>query len=226
MNAESDPAPLPPGFNELLDYAEGRLAGDEPQRVARFIAEHPREVAAEWAWVQDFLKKTRTVQLHPMPADLENRLISLYTARSAVPPLEKAGGWMERIRRVVAELVDPGMAPGFAAEGLRAKSFMNTGQQWAFKTEAFDILVNALERPDQRYDVHGLVFPMDEEGVDRAHSAQLVCEDREVGLAAVDAYGEFVIQGVPTGEYELVLAGEAVEVVCSPVSCGARGNPG
>ena len=220
MNAKSNSAHLPPTVSELLDYAEGRLAGAEHQRVAEFIAEHPQKVATEWAWVQDFLKKTHSVQLHPMPAGLEDRLISLYTANPAVPPLEKASGWMETIRRVVAELVDPGIAD-FAAAGLRTKSFENTAQQWIFKTAQFDIWVNALERPDQRYDLHGQVFSMTEDAGGKATSAQLVREDREFGLATVDAYGEFLIRGVTTGEYALVIAGEDIEVVCTPVIVGA-----
>jgi hypothetical protein len=220
MNAESNSASLPPTFSELLDYAEGRLAGVEHQRVAEFIAEHPHEVKADWAWVQDFLRKSQSVQLHPMPAGLEDRLISLHTANPAVPALEKISGWVDSIRRVVAELVDPGIAPGFAAAGLRTKSFEQTGQQWIFKTAEFDILVNALERPDQRYDLHGQVLATTEGAMSNTCSAQLLREDREFGLTSIDAYGEFVIQGVPPGEYALVIAGEKIEVVCSPVSFG------
>lgn len=221
MNAESNSSSLPPSFGELLDYAEGRLAEADQQRVADFLAEHPQAVAAEWAWVQDFLKKTQPVQLHEMPGGLEERLVGLYTERPVVRPLEKLSGWLAGIRRVVAELADPGIAPGFAAAGLRTQAFEKGAQQWVFKTDQCDIWVNSLERPDQRYDLHGQVFAAAGDAGGKAGSAQLLQEDREVGLATVDAYGEFLLQGVPAGSYDLVVAGEGVEVVCAPVTIGA-----
>jgi hypothetical protein len=221
MNTESHSSRQTPTFSELLDYAEGRLAGADHQRVAAFIAEHPQAVATEWAWVKDFLNKARSLQLHPLPADLEERLNRLHPAGPAESPREQVSGWMESIRRVVAELVDTVAVPDFAAAGLRSKAFDHPAPQWVFKTAQFDIWVNALERPDQRHDLHGQVFPTAGDGVIKAGSAQLLRDDRECGMAAVDAYGEFVIQGVPAGTYALVIAGEDSEVVCSPVTFGA-----
>ena len=218
MNAESNSSSSRPTFNELLDFAEGRLAGSEHQRVAAFLAEHSEAIAADWAWVEDFLRKTRAVELHPMPAGLEDRLNSLYRATPALSPSEEAIGWVETIRRVVAELVDPGVGPAIAVAGLRSKAFENAAQQWAYKSGEFDILVNALVRPDQCYDLHGQVFPLTEEAGDKVNSAQLVRGDREFGLVVVDAFGEFLISGVPAGEYTLVIAGEDIEVVCTPVT--------
>lgn len=218
MNAESNSSHPRPTFSELLDFAEGRLSGAEHERISGFIAEHPQEIAAEWAWVQDFLRKAQTVSLHPMPAGLQDRLSNLGPASPAVPSLEKASGWVETVRRVVAELVDPGLQPDFATAGLRSKAFDSTARQWTFTSGGFDILVNALVRPDRRYDLHGQVFPGNEDAGATISSAQLVCEDREFSLATVDDYGEFLIQGVPAGAYELVIAGEEIEVVCTPVT--------
>jgi hypothetical protein len=221
MNTESNSTPLPPTFSELLDYAEGRLAEADHRRVAEFIAEHPQAVEAEWAWVQDFLHKARSVKLHPLPDGLEDRLISIHPAKPAEAPLEMVSGWMKHIRRVVAELVDPGIQPDFAAAGLRTKSFEANARQWVFKTEEFDVLVNALERPDQRFDLHGQVLPVTGEAAGQANSAQLLRDDREIGLATVDEFGEFLIPGVATGAYSLVIAGEAIEVVCAPLAFSA-----
>lgn len=218
MNAPSESSGLPPTFSELLDYAEGRLSGAGQQRVAEFLAAHPREVAADWAWVQDFLKKSQSVQLHAMPEGLEERLNRIHQANPAETPLKTAGDWLEKIRRVVAELVDPGPAAGFAAAGLRAKPFEDTARQWVFKTAQCDIWINALARPDEHYDVHGQIFPVNGEAGITSGSAQLLDEDRECGLATVDGFGEFVIRGVPTGDYALVILCGDAEIVCSPMT--------
>lgn len=220
MNTESNSPNQPPTFTELLDYAEGRLAGSEHERVAAFLEAQPEAVATEWAWVQDFLKKSQLVELHPLPEGLEDRLTRIYDVEPAEAALERVTGWMKRIRRVVAELADPGIQPGLSAAGLRTKTFEENARQWVFKTEEFDILVNALERPDRRFDLHGQVLPATEEGSGKAISAQLVREDREFGLSTVDAHGEFLIQAVRPGAYSLLIAGEMIEVVCNPITFG------
>lgn len=221
MKSESNSADLPPTFSDLLDYAEGRFEKADHQRVAGFIAQHPEKVAADWAWVQDFLRQTRPLQLHAVPPDLEDTLVNLYRKTRSEAPLEKVGSWMASVRRVVAELVDPGSTPDFAAAGLRIRSFETHAPQWVFKTAHFDICVNALMRPDQRYDLHGQVFPRAEDFKVTAGSAQLVLEDREFSLATVNEFGEFLIHSVPKGAYALVIACEETEIVCNQITFDA-----
>jgi hypothetical protein len=221
MNDTSDTSLPRPSFRELLDYAEGRLSGSDHERIRSFLATHPEAVAADWAWVRKFMESAAAVELHPMPAGLEDRLLDLFQPRTAAAPLKTAGGWIEQIRRVVAELVEAGTMPDVAAAGLRSKVFDNRSLQWTFKTAQLDIFINALVRPDQRFDLHGQVFAADGDAGVAAGSAQLLSDDREVGVAMIDGYGEFVIQGVPAGEYALVIAGEQAEVLCSPVNLAA-----
>jgi hypothetical protein len=221
MKSESDPLPFRPTFSELLDYAEDRLDEAGQQRVADFLAEHPQAVAAEIAWIRDFLSKSRSAEFYPMPADLEDRLNGLYPAARGLDLLNKASGWMGAIRRVVADLVDPGLEPGLAAAGLRAQSFEQTARQIMFKTAQFDIWVNALDRRDRRFDLHGQIFTGCESDAAVTGSAQLLQEDREIGLATVDEFGEFLIHGIPAGEYTLIIAGQDTEVVCSPLRLDA-----
>ena len=209
-----------PTFNELLDFSEGRLSESDHQRVAELISAHAGELEADLKWVQDFLSKSRATPIHPLPAGLEERLQNLYARTAEKPLAEKVSGWMGTIRRVVAELVDPGMAPGYAAAGLRSKAFESTPRQWAFRTERCDIWINALARPDERYDLHGQIYSHAEEDPATGCAAQLLKEDRDFGLATVDDYGEFLIRNVPAGEYSLVIAGEESELVCSPVTFG------
>lgn len=197
------------------------MSKDDHQRVAEYLTEAPREVADDWAWVRDFLKKSDTAQLRPMPAGLEERLNRLYSVEASTPLADKVSDWMGSIRRVVAELVDPGIEPSFAASGLRSKSFEDSPRQWTFTTGQFEIWINALSRPDERFDLHGQIYPVTGATMPKGHSVQLVREERDSGLATVDDYGEFLIQQVPAGDYELIVAGEDTEVVCSPVTFGA-----
>lgn len=220
MKTDSQPADPRPTFNELLDFAEGRLTDSEHRRIADYLRGHPQEVATDWAWVQDFLNKTRDLELHALPPGLEESLIQVHAADQAVSPMETVSGWMKAIRRVAAELVDPGIGPDFAAAGLRSQAFEKAAQQWVFRTEEVDIWINALERPDQRFDLHGQVFALTEDEGTGGMAAQLLREGRETGMATVDDYGEFMIPAVPSGAYALVIAGKGIEVHCAPVSFG------
>jgi hypothetical protein len=220
MKTDSQSTDPRPTFNELLDFAEGRLSGSEHQRIATYLREHPQEVATDWAWVQAFLKKTRDLELHELPPGLEESLIQVHAADPEVSPMETVRGWVTAVRRVAAELVDPGIGADFAAAGLRSKAFEKPAQQWVFRTEEVDIWINALERPDQRFDLHGQVFALTEDEGTGGMSAQLLREDHETGLAAVDDYGEFMIPAVSSGAYALVIAGKGIEVHCTPVSFG------
>jgi hypothetical protein len=220
MSTDSPSTDTPPGFRELLDYAEGRLSETEARRVAAYLASAGENPPAAWGWIQRFLAAAESVQFEEMPAGLEERLNTVYAVEEEKTPMETVGDWVANIRRVVAELVEPQGGPGLAAAGLRAQSFESATQQWAFKTDVFDIWVNILVRPDQTYDLHGQVFLLDESTGPRACSVQLVREDREFGLVSVDLYGEFVIKEVPSGEYALVITGEDIEVFCTPVRFG------
>lgn len=214
---KSDSSKPRPTFNELLDFAEGRLDASAHRRVAEFLSASPEAVAADWAWLQDFLEKSKAVELHAMPAGLEERLNRIYAANRTEPLAEKAGNWLGSIRRIVAELVDPGLDTAFAAAGLRSKAFESTARQWTFKAGQCDIWINALARPDERYDLHGQIYGASGDIFSKGSSAQLVQEHRECGLAEIDDYGEFFIEDVPVGEYALVLAGEDSEIVCEPL---------
>jgi len=217
MNSHSTFSNDRPSFRELLDFAEGRLSGTDEKRVAEFLRETPHEVAEDWSWIQDFLAKSGSVDLHAVPRELEERLVRLYPAETRLSLAESAAQVVGSIRRVVAELLDPGPSTDFASAGLRSTSFEKEAQQWVFKTGHFEICVNALVRPDRKIDLHGQVFTDPAESGLSTGSVQLVREELECGLSTVDAYGEFLVSGVPAGSYSLVLASGEREIVCEPL---------
>ena len=220
MNSDPNSFQTPPSLGDLLDFAEGRLSGEKHRRLSEYVASLPGYAQGDWEWVQHFLRDSRAVDLHPVPADLQEKLRGLYTIQPAPSPLETMSEWIAGVRRVVAELVEMGAPPDFAAAGLRSQSFAETTRQWVFKAEPFEIWINALGRPDQRFDLHGQLVPTaaeaEEESV--ALSVQLVQDEVEAGFTVVDAYGEFVLEGVAPGSYAVIITGEDIEITCGAVN--------
>jgi hypothetical protein len=213
-----------PSFNELLDYAEGRLAATEQQRMEQMLPNCPETVREELAWVNAFLAKAATSTFHRMPEGLEGRLTALYTASVPKTLTESAKEWAGQIRRVIAELIEPAADTSFATAALRSRCFERMPQQWTFRTAQVDICLNALARADDSYDLHGQIFSVSDSAASLSSSVQLLRKNRNFCLTAVDEYGEFVLANVPTGEYALVLADKRSEVVCTPLRIGKWSN--
>jgi hypothetical protein len=220
-NSHSDSQPT---FADLLDYAEGRLHGDDLRRVETALASLPEGVVAEWEWVQRFVATSRTPPLHALPAGLEDRLMAVYSGAFGSSMADTVRGWMGDIRRVVAEWVGADEEADFAAMALRFKSLDAPRLQWTFKTPEMEISLNAVERPEQGYDLHGQVFAMTQSTpMDRV--AQVLREDREIAVSTVDEFGEFVLKGLGAGDYLLILTDGLTEVSCSPLSVGGDPSP-
>lgn len=224
MKSENETPERRPTFAELLDHAEGRLTGARRARVEGYIAAHPQAVAGDLAWIQEFLKKAENVAWHPLPEGLEARLVGIGARAAPGRALAaEVGGWVTRMRQVVAELVNPEVGHGglaLAGAGLRAREFDNGARQWVYKTADSHIWVNALARADGRYDLHGQVYTLGDAVDFAACAVQLLADGEEAGLVTVDAHGEFVLTGIAVGQYGLVVADGDSEVVCEGLVLG------
>ena len=68
--------------------------------------------------------------------------------------------------------------------------------------------------------MEGQIFPNDgdEPGV---FAVQILIGAEEVGTTATDELGEFSFEGVEPGEYQILVSGEEVEILISPVELRA-----
>ncbi|BET66370.1 hypothetical protein ASA1KI_12880 [Opitutales bacterium ASA1] len=206
---------IAPTFQELLDYAEGRLPEADRSRIEASLTDADPTTRDTLAWIGAFLEQARVAPLHPLPDALEGRLRAVFTPvpRRAERPAPETETLGRRFGRILAELIsEVTIAP--AAAGLRSASFQRPVRHYTFGSERFDIIVNALSRPDRRFDLHGQVYARASDAFPSNASAQLLHDEREWAISVVDEHGEFRLTSVPSGRYTLVVATPDCEVQC------------
>ncbi len=197
-------------FETLADWAEGRLPEAEAGAVERRLAEADEATRADAEWLRAFARAAGEVVIEDPPAGQRAALADAFEAY--------AGGRRQPgpVRRLVATLsFGGGLQP---VAGVRSAG--GAEGQLVYTTEAADVALNFRRRPGNgKLDVDGQVFPND--GEPEAFGVQILSGTDEVGTTATDELGEFAFEGVPPGEYQILLSGERVEILISPVSLRA-----
>lgn len=222
MNSQQSTSDYSPSFAELLDYAESKLDLSSRERIEAHLAEEPEEATKTLKWIRTFLKTSEETTLHAMPKGLEQRLVDVYDAAVAPSVAAVARDLSAAVRRILAKLVESESDTSFAALALRSRTLDAAPQQWTFKAEEMTLVLDVLERSDAGYDVHGQVFESETgEWSDRG-SVQLMQDDCPHVMVEVDEFGEFVVEGVERGSFELILNADALEIVCKPLMIGVE----
>jgi hypothetical protein len=143
-----------------------------------------------------------TVRTAPMPPALHEALIEVFHRRDSISCLTA------RITHDGA--VDP------PAPGLRSARVPDE-RQMTFTGDGIDVLVAVTpsEGNAERFEVRGQVLADDDGFV-----VQMLLDGREAALVTCDELGEFGIDGLHPGRYELVVAGPRVELGLSVVPVG------
>ena len=198
-------------FETLADWAEGRLPEAEVLAVERRLDAADEATRAEAEWLKTFYRASRDVVIEGPPAGQRAALAEAFEAY--------AGGRRRPgpLRRLVATLAfGGGLRP---VAGVRSAG--GAEGQLVYTTEAADVALNFRRRPGNgKLDVDGQVFPNDAEEPE-AFGVQILSGTDEVGTTATDELGEFAFEGVPPGQYQILLSGEGVEILISPVELRA-----
>lgn len=200
-------------FEILADWAEGRLPAAEAKSVEERLAGADDATRAEAAWLRTFSRASRDVVLDDPPAEQRAELSEIFEAyaqgRRQPGPL----------RRIAATLSFGGGTQPLA--GVRSAASQEAQGQLIYSTEVADIALNFRRRPESgRLDLDGQVFPNDDAEPD-TFGVQILSGTEEVGTTATDELGEFAFEGVPPGEYQILVSGREVEILISPVELGA-----
>lgn len=222
MNSQQSTSDYSPSFAELLDFAEGKLDPSTCERLEAHLAEAPEEATKTLKWIRTFLEASGETTLYAMPKGLEERLVDVYDAASAPTLAEVALGLSGAVRRIIAKVVESDSDSSFAALALRSRTLEAFPQQWTFKAEEMTLVLDVLERSDACYDVHGQVYDTETGEWSGRGSVQLMQNDCPHVVVEVDEFGEFIIEGVERGSFELILNADALEIVCKPLMIGAK----
>ncbi len=198
-------------FETLADWAEGRLPEAEAGAVERRLAGDDEATRADAEWLRAFARAAGGIVIEDPPAGQRAALAEAFEAY--------AGGRRQPgpVRRFVATLSFGGGSRPVA--GVRSTG--GAGGQLVYTTEAADVALNLRRRPGNgKLDVDGQVFP-NEAGEPETFGVQILSGTDEVGTTATDELGEFAFEGVPPGQYQIMLSGREVEILISPLELRA-----
>jgi hypothetical protein len=195
-------------FARLLDWLEGRLPEEQAQAFAAQLAEADAATLAEIDWLRKFLELSQKNKLVSPPPDLHGPLRSELRRRFA----GYAQGHRPQnfIERLAASLTFDSRA-GPALAGMRSMELGPSQHTLVFTTRVAEIALNIQTRSeDQRLNLMGQVF-LAQEYSPQEFSVQLLSGEQEVSLTSTDELGEFAFEGLPAGEYKLVLSADRFE---------------
>jgi hypothetical protein len=192
-------------FARLLDLVEGRLTEEEARAVAGD--------GADAAWLRAFLRASEDTVIESPPEGFRDSLIEHFEARTSARAEARRGpGFVERIRAVLQ--FDSGMQPAF---GMRSESVQESRRQLVYSSETADVAIDVHGGREGNLDLVGQVMTTDPSATG-PFGFQILSAGEEVALTATDKLGMFSIEGVPPGEYDVVVSGDTFEVSLSPVT--------
>ena len=196
-------------FSRLVDWVEGRLPEEEARAVEEQVAVAYAATLADVAWLRKFVRATEHGVLESPPPDVRSTLIARFKAHAEG---RRTPGLLER---VVATLTfDGGLRP---ALGARTAGAQETRRQLVYSADALDVALNVLPRArDKNFDLDGQVLPRGDVELG-SFSVQLLQSESELGITATDDLGAFAFESIPSGEYEIILSTDRVEVSIAPV---------
>ena len=199
-------------YGRVADWIEGRLSEEEAGAVEQQVARADEETREEVAVLRAFIEASGHTALEKPPPSVRETLAHRFENHAR--GLQEPG----LFRRLVATLAPGG---GLQPAGARSAGGGETQGQLIYTTEAADVVLNLRPRPgDGELDLDGQVFPAGEAEPD-SFGVQLLSGADEVDIAATDELGEFAFEAVPPGEYQLIVSGEEVEILISPVELRA-----
>jgi hypothetical protein len=173
---------------ELLgDYDFGLLSAEESANITKHLAHCPH-CTKELVQLRSFLRSSDP--------------ISEVTIWSQI---------QEHVRVLVAQLLDAGAGALAPAYGLRNYTSGVDGDEALFSYQIDDIQIGLdvqedIEQPDRRI-ISGLIMGVDTQGW-QVH----LWQDDLLVIEVVDDAGNFVIQNLSPGRYELILSGPDIKV--------------
>lgn len=199
----------PPTFEQLVEWLDGRLPPDEAAAVAAALEQPDAATQANLDWLRRFHGARHQVRLALPPQRVRTELTRRFEAFAQE---RRQPGFFQRLMALLS--FDSGA--GLAVAGVRSAATQGQQRQLVFVADAAEIVLNVLPRAqDRQVNLTGQVFPA--LAAPARFSVHLLRDSAEVALTSTDDLGEFGFEGLPAGEYDLVVSSDQFEVVMSPV---------
>jgi hypothetical protein len=205
----ADAQTLVPDTAQLADWLEGKLAAAETAVIAQTVAADPA-LQAQVAWLREFLQLSRTTVLADPPAALRRAAAAAFAAYARA---QRPSG---RLQSLIAALTgDTWQRPALA--GVRNVSLRSEPRQLIYSSDLADVALNAhMQAGGAQIDLDGQIFPLDD-GDPSDIIVQLLQDGVERGLAFCDDLGKFSLNGLPPGQYDLLLSRPGAEIEIGPL---------
>jgi hypothetical protein len=192
-------------FERLLDWVEGRLSPAEAQQMEEQVADTDAEIQAQVRWLRAFIALGDQVLLLAPPPQVRAFLTRRFAEYAHA---QQQPGFFQRLAAVLS--FDSALQP--AGVGARTGQG-NLMRQFVFSTEVADIALNLQPRPrDRRLDILGQILPKEEELALNEFVVQLLRNEEEVAIAMADELGEFMLESLAPGSYQLLLSSDRIEI--------------
>ncbi|WP_183095910.1 hypothetical protein [Nocardioides stalactiti] len=187
-----------PTFTDLLDWVEGRLAPEQADVVAAYVATADDATMETVEWIREFHDAAGSMRLEQPPADLSARLRDVFVGLQGP---EVSDRWSD-----ASLLYDT--RSGLAAAGVR--SYDGDGVHLAFDSDLGRFLLEASPAGPGEVDIQGLIRTelIGDDGVDLSFLGRGTL--RRAARATAD--GRFDVRGVPVDVDELWLSSGGTRV--------------
>lgn len=201
-------------FARLADWVEGRLSEEEAQAVQEQVEVADEETRATVAWLRAFSRASEETVLASPPPEVRERLRVRFEAYAEG---RRQPGLLEHL---VARLsFDSGLQTALA--GVRTAAVHGSPRQLIYSTDVADIALNIQKRSvGKDLDLSGQILPGEDVAPD-SFSVQLLRGTEEVGITTTDDLGQFALESIAPGKYEMLLSADRVEIMMSPVELHA-----
>lgn len=180
-----------PGFRKLIDFLDGQLSEEEAHVMENHLSQGCPSCLDDRAWYEALRSITRTdEEFRPAPR-VRKRALDLF----------KQGGPV-RADRVAARL-EYDSALGLSVAGARAAEA--SGRQLVYRVAGYSVDVQIGAAATSGADIVGQVLREGEAGFDSVAGLliDLTRHGEDVWSTATNGFGEFMMQGIESGEYEL-----------------------
>jgi hypothetical protein len=195
---------IKPDTSRLMDWLEGKLPAEEATAMTQLVESTP-DLQAEVGWLRDFLQLSRTTTLADPPPEVRRSALAAFDAyaRTRRPP--------GRLRLLIAALTADNRQH-LAPAGARNAGLRSEPRQLIYSSDAADIALNALMRPNSgKIDLYGQILLLDD-GDPSAFIIQLLQDGVERRLTYADDLGKFSLDELPPGQYDLLISNGDTEI--------------
>lgn len=185
-----------PKFEHLIDYLDNRLTEPESASVAAHLSTDCQTCAETHAWYENLRTITASDESIEPPTWVLKRAVRIFETQHSRPRL------VERIGQAVASLVFDSFARP-AVAGVRSTE--TTNRQLLYRAGDYSIDLQVAPSDQSRADLIGQVLREGETTFESVTGLRLeiACGGEQSYSAVTDAMGEFKINGMDCGTYDL-----------------------